>query len=455
MMGRRFLAVTLGVAFLCLGLMAQAQDVYMWEFNEGEGTTVTDNSGQYDSTLGALLDMPVSEEDSPSGQAGDRSVTPVGGFEVDDSDDPVLDVVEGPLTFEVWVNPNELAGHQDFFRIGNSLKAGTSGDTMLFTFLGVVDIGTGVVIPVDGNWHHLAYAWEPGVGVTYYLDGAEAEFVEETRAPRAFENQMLSIGSSHEGGSVFNGKMDRLRLHEAVLDASQLDSDAANPKALLDTTLVAYDFDETEWPYANSTDADRPATSINQRELENSYPEFSPLSPTGEEGDFSMQFDGNDRITYDDNETFFFDIIDEPFTFETWLKFNSEDQIAGRPVFLAYGRGGQGGYSFSFRPAPEQAETVEDAPSGQAGDHSIRPNSVLEISDENHPLLSLREGPMTVEAWVKPDAFPTWSDIIRIGLSLKAGFHDANLVFTLFGIADINTEVAVPVDEGWHHVAYA
>ena len=91
----------------------------MWNFNEGEGTVVTDDSGQFDVVLGKPgLGSPVVQEDSPSGQAGDRSVV-ANGLTVDDSDNPILDLQQGPVTFEAWVKPINLTGNQDIVRIGN------------------------------------------------------------------------------------------------------------------------------------------------------------------------------------------------------------------------------------------------------------------------------------------------------------------------------------------------
>lgn len=443
------------LVFVASVSQAQVLDEYVWMFDEGEGTTVTDDSGNFTAQFGASVTLPEMSEDTPSGIEGDMSVIPYGGFEVDDTEEPVLDLQEGPVTAEVWIKPINLSGFQDVFRIGNSLKAGFTNTGMLFTFLGIVDIPSGVDVPVDDAWHHVAYVWEPGVGVTFYLDGEEVAFVEETRAPRDFENSLLSIGSDHGGGSVLQANMDRLRIHNAVLGPDELDSDPANVADVLESTAVAYNFDEPELPYSNSTDAIRPAFSMAQEFQENSFPEFSVQAPTGEDGDFSVSFDGTDRIVYDDNEDLDLDIFDEPFTFQLWLKFNSQEQVAGRPVVLSYGIGGQGGYSFSFRPSGTPPESVEDSPSGEAGDLSVQMLSGLhvEAGDESETILGLREGPVTFEGWVYRDNADGFQDFIRIGNSLKAGFAGENLLFTFLGIVDMNSEVPVPINE-WHHIAY-
>ena len=127
-----------------------------------------------------------------------------------------------------------------------------------------------------------------------------------------------------------------------------------------DSVVVAYNFDEAD-SYQNSTAVERPASSMAEAALATSIPVFSTESPTGDEGDYSIFFAGDDTISYDDNGDYLLEIVDEPFTFEVWLKFNTEDQVAARPIFLAYGLGGAGGYSFSFRPAGARSESVADS----------------------------------------------------------------------------------------------
>ncbi|MBN2327979.1 MAG: LamG domain-containing protein [Candidatus Omnitrophica bacterium] len=455
MTSKKFLKRGVWIAILvALSMPAIAQEVYMWEFNEGDGSTVTDTTGQYSATLGASAGVPDIVEDSPTGAAGDFSVRPTNGYSVDDSVDPIFSALqEGPVTVEAWVKPDALSGNTDIVRIGNSIKAGFANSSPLFTFLGIVDIPSTLAVPVDGSWHHVAYVWEPGVGVTFYVDNDAEDFVEETRAPRDYENNLMSIGSGHDGGSSFTGLVDRVRVHQGQLSQSELDMDAANANEITETTLAAYNFDEGEEPFESSAGVSRPAVSMGQILYENSIPTFSPDSPTGEAGDYSMSFDGDDRVVYDDNETYFFDVIDEPFTFEVWMKFRQEEQIASRPVFFAYGQGGVGGYSFSFRPAsPSQQIT---GASGQDGDKAIRPNGGLVIDDSADSVLGdLKEGPITFEAWIIPEELNDYQDLFRIGNSIKAGFAESNPVFTFLGVVDIIPEFTVSASDAWHHIAY-
>ena len=171
----------------------------------------------------APVNKAVSVEDSPSGQAGDLAVQTNTGLNAHEADNnPFTDLAAGPVTIEAWVKPENIVADTDLVRIGNSIKAGFRDSNLIFTLLGVADVvATDAVISPTNAWHHVAYAWEPGVGVTYYVDGQEAAFVAQTGSPRAFDTNQLSIGSSHTGGSVIPGLIDRVRIHHALLDASR------------------------------------------------------------------------------------------------------------------------------------------------------------------------------------------------------------------------------------------
>ncbi len=455
----RFVGALLVVALVAPSVFSQQiGDVYMWEFNEGSGTTVTDNSGNYTANIGIAIDpasVPVGEADSPSGAAGDRSVRANSGLIADDSATTALALEGGPLTIEAWIKPDELGGYRDIMRYGISYKLGFSGNSFVFTFLAIEDVVTDFTMEADGQWHHVAAAWEPGAGVSFYFDGEMVEYKETANSGRALQNNLLSIGASEAGTSPLYGLIDRFRVHNAVLEAGDLDSDAAAPKGLLSDTVAAYSFDENAMPYQNSAATDLPAVSLTASTAEESYAQFTADSPTGDEGDFSLNFDGNDRVIFTDEEDIM-QFIDEDFTFEAWMKFNAVDQVVSRAVLFAYGIGGQNGYSLSFRIGGEFPAGVADSPSGQAGDRSAAPNSGLIVRDEEAPILNITDGPITIEAWVKLDEISDYTDIARYGNTYKCGFGaGGSLLWTFLGIEDVTSDYVVEPDGAWHHIAYA
>ena len=327
----------------------QAGDMYLWEFNEGSGDVVTDNSGQYSAQLGfSVSDTAVPPEaaaDSPSGRAGDFSVRANGALGVDDGNSPILAIQAGPITIECWVKIEALNTYNGLVVYGDSYKIGINNGNFVWTFRAIEDVLSSIPAEPDSAWHHIAMAWEPGIGVTFYYDGQLADFKATSNTNRALQSNLLEIGSEANGANAVQGSMDRVRIHHAVLDETQIDSDAASPKPPLADTVVAYNFDEGQLPYQNGTRTVRPAIFTSQLLSNNSKPAYVTDNPKGAAGDYSLYFDGNDRVIFpDDNDIMQFDFVD--FTFEAWVKF---DTLPGdRAVLFAYGIGGQNGYSFSI-----------------------------------------------------------------------------------------------------------
>lgn len=331
----------------------QEGDVYMWEFNEGSGLKATDNSKQFVASLGVKADatqIPGIITDTPSGKAGDYAVQITGGLVVDDRTNPVLNIQSGPITVECWLKMDGFDSWRGVLAYGASYKVGFSDNQLLFTLYGIEDVFSGVTMEADGLWHHVAYVWTPGEGVKFFVDGVLAAEVATTNAARDLQNNFLNIGSETGGSVPMLGKIDRVRVHNAVLAEADLDSVAASPKAPLAKTIVSYNFDEGKEPFQNAASAVRPAYNLTEYNAAQSAPTFNVDSPTGKTGDYSMNFDGNDRIIFTDDKDIM-QFIDEDFSFEAWLKFDPAKQVStDRFVLFAYGIGGANGYSFSIRP---------------------------------------------------------------------------------------------------------
>lgn len=201
---------------------------------------------------------PVSNTDSPSGAAGDLSVQLKGVSSLGATDtEGVLNIIEGPITMEAWI---KLDDYTEFWtgmgQWGFSYKMGISADgQFIFTFFGIADIFSGFDITPfvgDGMWHHYACAWEPGVGVYFFVDGEEVALIEQTGSPREGEDPAnITIGGENNGAVPLTGSIDRFRIHNALLTAEEIDSDAANPAGPLDSTIVHYGFDEGAAPYSS------------------------------------------------------------------------------------------------------------------------------------------------------------------------------------------------------------
>lgn len=455
------LGLLLGLTLILnLGSFAQEPgDVYMWEFNEGSGLIVTDNSKKFVANLGLAADptlIPEAVTDTPSGKSGDYAVQITGSLVVDDRIDPILNIQDGPITIECWLKMDAFDSYRGILAYGASYKVGFDNDQLVFTFYGIEDVYSGITMTVDGQWHHVAWVWTPGTGVNFYMDGTLTAEVATTNTGRALQNNFLDIGSETGGDLPMLGKIDRVRVHKAILSESELDSVAATPKDVLVDTIVSYSFDEGKEPFKNGAAADRPAVNRTEFNASQMAPSFSQDTPTAKTTDYSLNFDGNDRVVFTDTQDIM-QFYDESFTFESWLKFDPAKQVStDRFILFAYGVGGANGYSFSVRPGGVLPASSSDSPSGKTEDRSIDPNSGLIADDSTDPVLDIIEGPITCEAWVKLNSLTDWTDILRYGDTYKMGYHsNGNLLWTFLAVEDVDSGVPAPTDNAWHHVAMA
>src|SRR5579862_2375592 len=240
--------------FLCVSLygwanLAGAATALLdFEFNEGSGTNIADQASKLEGVLGPQLDPaadPMVVTNSPSGAAGNQAVslnygndTSQGFLVVDDSNGPILALGTNAFTIESWINidPTDIRQDEGIGAYGEAYKMGLNNGELVFTLYGVVEIPSGLTIP-PGAWHHVATVWQPGIGVTFYVDGGSATLVAETQMIPSFANNLLTIGADGVTGNAMQGIIDRFRIHSAVLTTNQLDSVAGTPKAPLASTL--------------------------------------------------------------------------------------------------------------------------------------------------------------------------------------------------------------------------
>lgn len=320
-----------------------------FQFNEGTGLSTHSPTNDLTGVFGIEADpanFPVSTTDTPSGKDGDRAVQLLNNafLTVDDSSNPVLALRTNALTIEAWLKRDSASTHsfEGIAAYGASYKMALYNSQLRFTLFGVVDVDSGLFVTSD-VWQHAAAAWEPGVGVTFYLDDQTA-FVADTKAMRAFGHNVLSIGAEGQDNNL-QGILDRVRIHQGLLTADQLDGVAATPKAPLSNTLVAYSFNETTMPYQNAKAPARPTIMGTEFITQLTAPAFVKDSPTGGSTDYSLDFSRvGTRIRVSDlNQAISLDPGD--FTVQAWVKFGA--QPAEKSVLLS-NNGPGGAISFSI-----------------------------------------------------------------------------------------------------------
>ena len=371
---RQKFGASLLVASLLAGILsgnsASAQvTLAEFKFDEGSGIVTASPTNTLTGTLGVPVNpdaIPVSTTDSPSGAATDRAVQLLNGayLVVDDSVSPLLGVTTASVTLEGWVkrDSTSVAQYEGIMAYGGSYKLGLNSSEIIFTLFGVVDISSGHILPSD-EWHHVAAAWEPGVGVTIYLDG-NPSFVAETRAARAVLNNYLNLGAEQLGTPI-TGTLDRLRVHSGLLTPEQLDSVATTPKAPLANTLVAYAFNEATGPYQSGGATARPTLSGAALASQSTVPVWDINSPTGGPSDRSLNFtSGGMRVVVQDpNTAIRLDTGD--FTIQAWIKFGAQP-LARSVFFFNNGPGAAVSFSVSSRKLFVTTLGILDQPSNAA-----------------------------------------------------------------------------------------
>jgi hypothetical protein len=340
-----FRTICVLAVFLMTVTGLRAGTLFKFEFDEKAGTTVTNVEGTLTGTFGGLLDpnsYPVSSTDSPSGAAADKALTivdPTGFLVADTSANTNFADFSKPLTVEAWVRIPETAAAraEGIVGFGNSWKLGFRPDGRLaFTMFGVVD-ATVDVFPLLGTWTHLAAVWDPGVGITYFVDGIEAGNFPETRPMRAAQNAILGIGSAGTGEPL-NATIDRVRIHQALLTVEQLDSVAATPKAPLPQTLAAFDFNEAAAPYGSSIAVPLTTSFGQDFILGTASPKWSSDTPSKRASDGALEFDGNDRVRVEDPSQIV-TLSTGDFTAQSWVKFGTLPGVRS-VIFFNNGPGG-------------------------------------------------------------------------------------------------------------------
>ena len=343
-----------GILLIIVAVGAPRADIVgYWTFDSIDNSVIPDESGNgLDGRLGRPVDRtndPVSSENTPSGKPGDRSiqVNGSGGVVVGDYEQQILDLSDGQaITMEVWLYPEEVVtdwtGLVQYGQSGQGYKIGIRGNgEFLFTLLGVVDVSTPTIyIEPDGQWHHLAAIWEPGIGVTFYHNGEEMDFVAETRDMIVPAAKELWIGVEHGAQYGFACTLDRVRISEGVVAPEDLDSDPANPKQPTDQTRFYMAFDEQESPYPTLTEPLLFGVTSGEWLSSEKVPEIVPDGPTGDASDMAAVFAGAGELAHVPDSDGALSFFDHSFTVEAWLKYTGLE--FGTSNILSYGEANTG-----------------------------------------------------------------------------------------------------------------
>jgi glucose/arabinose dehydrogenase/PKD repeat protein len=208
-----------------------------WNFDEGQGTTTADVSGNGNTAT---------FQRNPAWAPGKYG----SGIRLDGVDDflsvlnsPTLNVSGAALTVSMWVNP--LGGQTDQVLVGKFWNAGmtdpfyqhaielrNNGTTPVFllgTSAGLRTAAMGSALPL-GQWSHLAITFD-GSTVRFFRNGtlvSSPSLVVSTITPR---DTLLYLGADVSPGQYFNGTLDDVRLYNRTLTQGEVETDMNLPLA--------------------------------------------------------------------------------------------------------------------------------------------------------------------------------------------------------------------------------
>jgi len=194
---------------------ARADLVGHWTFDEGQGTTAYDSSGN--DHHGTLQGDP----QWVTGYIG-------GALELDGTDDYVeVPDDEGlhlweTFTLAAWIYQLESGSSRIIDKIGAGTANGPHFDTHPGTRLRCCS-GTCISTTADHTleqWHHVAVTFDEG-DVKIYLDGAVAA-EGSVPSPLAGNSLSLRIGAASDGGSLFHGLIDDVRVYNHALTETEI-----------------------------------------------------------------------------------------------------------------------------------------------------------------------------------------------------------------------------------------
>jgi hypothetical protein len=174
--------------------------------------------------------------------------------------------LDGDWTLEAWINFASVTdGDRDvIFYYGHpghgySLSVNyTAGNKLQVTTLGILDMPSDTATVEPDIWQHVAVVHTKGQSITYFVNGVQAGMRAYTNGTiLATTNKVLYIGAEWNGGLAFTGWIDRVRISNSALTASQLDSNPTNTVVITPALRLAIARSQSDvilsWPEASST----------------------------------------------------------------------------------------------------------------------------------------------------------------------------------------------------------
>jgi len=199
----------------------------LWHFDEGTGTTVSDQSGK--SNNGIIYGDPVWTMDGRFGYA-----ILFDGYDnrVSIADDPSLDIdsASGAITLEAWIYPHSVGGgtwrtilaKRDASPANYQLNLDQSTGNLTFYSGHWPDIYISSIYIPENEWSYIAVTLDATEGlVRFYRNGVQGDSISGACFGPA-NTATLQIGSVGNTSQSFDGIIDEVRISAEVLSPSEI-----------------------------------------------------------------------------------------------------------------------------------------------------------------------------------------------------------------------------------------
>jgi len=227
---------------LMLGSVASAERVAYYDFEEGSGTQVLDQSGYGIAANGSLVGTPT----WTAGKIGNYAMNFDGSSYIDCGNDTKFDLstaititawlkadgASRPGQWEMWLSKGNTSGWRSC-QNGYQEPVNT---TMFFGVNGDQANLYGSHTALDGTWHHVACTFDSTAGyMAIYVDGQLDNFRDDLAGVQILQNPGVNvwIGSCTEWtGGTWIGQMDEVTVWNEALNAEQIQAMVPEPVTL-------------------------------------------------------------------------------------------------------------------------------------------------------------------------------------------------------------------------------
>jgi hypothetical protein len=419
--------------------------VAAWSFDEGEGTTAEDVTGDGHTAT-------IEGAEWVKGKYGDALRFDGESDVVRVPHSPEFDLAEG-FTLEAWVRPesavNQWAPVVD--KLGEGKKANEqpwwlyeADQKVNVPFAGIepsagretsIEANESESLPVDA-WSHLAVTWD-GSLMSLYIDG---RLVRTTPAGplRVTAAGEVQIGADTELGDFLDGRIDEIRIYDRALETGEIDTDMEAPLETPRTgPVAAYSFDAGEGTVAEDVSGGEHEGTIEGAEW-----------VRGHFGD-ALGFGGQTGcVTVPDAASL---QPHEEFTLETWVR--PEGSFSGEPLIYKEAESEAGAtYALGI------GLTAAGVPEGLAEGEEVRAPQTLERDVWTHLAFTYDgarmrlfiDGERVAERFAGPEAFEGEGPL-RIGCDGSLGHHfdgridEVRVYERALNTGEIATDMATPL----------